>query len=138
MKVKLDNDGRVFVPKKYLRKLGMTTGCYVELKVEGDELRIVPAKDARDEGDVGPQTEFITGKSPSEATILERRARAARHQFIKARREGKTSEALLLEHYEKLARHLAECYTDGAPVSEDMIRERRNMEKYFWDRAGGQ
>ena len=134
MKVKLDENGKVGIPAEFQHKLGMKAGDPLELKVESGELRIFAVKDGRDGRELGPETDFIQGESWSEAMILERRARAARYHFMKARREGKTSDALLLEHYEKLARYLAECYTDGTPLSEDMIRERRNMEKYLWDR----
>ena len=135
MNVKMKNGGTVKIPAEFQRKLGLKAGDSLELKIESGELRVIPNGDGHDEEKLGPTTDFIQGQSLSEALIMERRERAAKYQSAKARREGKTSEALMLEHYEKLARHLAECYTDGTPLSEDMIEERRRMESYLWERS---
>ena len=74
------------------------------------------------------------GVSPAEGMILERREMAARNQSIDARWNGDIASATLLERYEKLARYLAECANRGVPFSEEMIREREEMEDYLWDR----
>ena len=75
------------------------------------------------------------GVSLSEALILERRERAARNLSIDARWNGDTEAAEKLERYEKLARYLAECASRGVPFSEDMIREREEMEAYLLERS---
>ena len=139
MKVKMDENGKVAVPAEYRRKAGIYPGDSVELKVESDGLRLSATKNRTydDKEKIGPATEFIQGKSLSEALILERRERAARYLSMEARRKGDIAEARLLEKYERLARRLGECATHGTPVSEDMIQERREMEAYLWEKAGG-
>ena len=75
------------------------------------------------------------GVSLSEAIILERRERAARDLSIDARWNGDTETAVRLERYEKLARYLSQCAMRGVPFSEEMVRDREEMEDYLLERS---
>ena len=134
MKVNLDKRGSVHIPQEYRQKLGMEPGAPVELRVERGGLRICATEREPDEG---VRAEFgydHAGKSLSEAVILERRERAAKHQSMDAWRNGDVSAALLLEYYEKLARHMAECARHGVLLSEETLQKRREMEAFLSER----
>ena len=135
MQVILDHRGRVTIPLEYLQKLHVKPGDTVELQLEDGSLRVHAATRDTQHG-CKPEHEFRFGRvSLVEETILERRERAARYLSMEARREGDMDAALILEGYEKLARHLGECARLGKSVSEDLILERRQMEKYLSERA---
>ena len=135
MQVILDHRGRVTIPPEYLQKLHVKPGDAVELQLEDGGLR-VQAVTYNNQHECTPEHEFPFGRvSLAEETVLERRERAARYLSMKARREGDIEAVLLLEGYDKLARHLGECARLGKPVSEDLILQRRQMEKYLSERA---
>lgn len=76
-KGKMVAGGRILVPVKFRRALGLATGDAVVIELRGDELRLRPARSALQRIQARLKRHALAGRNAADELIAERRREAA-------------------------------------------------------------